>query len=119
MSSSDETGVRVELIVIAAPPEATIRLDGASLNGNPFRAMVPRSSDTHRIEIAAAGYESKARTIVFDRDRTVRITLEPSPPETKTRPIPQRPHETPTSTLASKPSLRSTRTIDDTDSCAP
>ncbi len=65
----------VEVVVLAAPPEAIISLDGTPVIGNPFRAQVPRSGAMRKLTVSAEGYETQDRAVVFDEDSTLKITL--------------------------------------------
>ncbi len=67
---------KVELIVIASPPEAVITLDGTQLSSNPFRAQVDRGSQMHKILAKADGYVEQEKVVVFDQNLTVKLTLE-------------------------------------------
>jgi serine/threonine-protein kinase len=67
---------KVELIVIASPPEAVITLDGTQLSSNPFRAQVERGSQMHKILAKAEGYTEQEKVVVFDQNLTVKLTLE-------------------------------------------
>jgi serine/threonine-protein kinase len=67
---------KVELIVIASPPEAVITLDGTQLSSNPFRAQVERGSQMHKILAKAQGYTEQEKVVVFDQNLTVKLALE-------------------------------------------
>lgn len=66
----------VQLIVIASPTNATISLDGAVLQGNPFKASFTRDDRAHTVRVAAPGYADTERVVSFNADVTLTITLE-------------------------------------------
>lgn len=78
-SSAAETSTTVELALRLTPPSAVATLDGAALDGNPFRGRFPRDTTTHRIEISAPGFAPAARFVTFDRDIALAIELSPLP----------------------------------------
>ena len=68
--------VHVELR--AHPSSARILLDGVPVPGDVFVHEGEPSAEAHTMTISAPGYVTAQRTIVFDRDRSVDLTLEPA-----------------------------------------
>ena len=75
-NTADKDDAKVELIILASPPEAIITLDGSQVAGNPFRAKVERGTEMHKIRVTADGYEEQEKVVVFDQDsNTIKLTL--------------------------------------------
>ncbi len=62
-------------LVIAYPEGAKAKLDGGYVEGNPFKARVPKDGSLHRIEVEQDGYRTEKRTVTFDRDIELAIEL--------------------------------------------
>jgi serine/threonine-protein kinase len=60
---------------IAGSKDAAVTLDGRPLGRVPLDVVIARDLGPHRLEIAHAGAETVARTIVADRDQTLEIVL--------------------------------------------
>src|SRR5262249_40119456 len=73
--------VRIQIRTV--PALATLLIDGARV-ANPFTAAL-RHGGTHRIEARAEGYETTARSVSFDRDRSEVLEL-----RTRVRKAPER-----------------------------
>jgi hypothetical protein len=64
--------------ITAFPRSARIVLDGQPLPGNPFHAEYPVDSEhVHVIEISAVDHRPERRSVRFDRDQQLVVTLEP------------------------------------------
>ena len=137
-SPASAVASKVELLVLASPPEAVITLDGTELSSNPFRTVVERGNEMHKIRVTAEGYEAQEKAVVFDLDsNTVKVTLariEDRPAPTgfvrPARPVGGPTKKTGPSTVGGTPSVgdrletyrdpgKPTRTIDDKDPYAP
>jgi serine/threonine-protein kinase len=73
----------VELVIRAAPPWATITVDGVSVPANPFVARYAKDSLLHQVVISAEGYDSKLEELAFANDLSLDVSLEraaPPPP---------------------------------------
>ncbi len=69
----------IQVSFAATPPEARILIDGAALPSNPFDGKFMKDGAVHRIQIEAAGFLPLTRLLVFDRDQTVDLALQPRP----------------------------------------
>lgn len=65
----------VKLELSASPASAELLLDGAKLEGNPFKGQLPRDGTLHRLEARAPGRKSEARMLPLDRDLTLHLDL--------------------------------------------
>jgi eukaryotic-like serine/threonine-protein kinase len=83
----DET---ISLTLIAAPPEATLYLDGNRLPGNPYTGSYSRDDRGHDLRVEAPGFGSSARTIRLDSNATYEVALvavaPPPPPSASAAP---------------------------------
>jgi serine/threonine protein kinase len=70
-------GTMIELKVRSSPRSAELFLDGARLPSNPFTGKFPADGVGHRLHAEAEDYRTAAKIIVFDRDASVDIALEP------------------------------------------
>jgi hypothetical protein len=76
-SSTSAVDPAMITITVEYPEDARAKLDGAAIDGNPFRATVKRDGGIHRVEVERAGFRTERRTVVFDHDQTVSIALTP------------------------------------------
>jgi hypothetical protein len=67
---------KVQLILRAAPPEATFRIDDGPSLENPYVGDVPRSVNKHTITAVAPGYIERMREVRFDSNLTLDLSLE-------------------------------------------
>jgi serine/threonine-protein kinase len=70
-------GTMIELKVRTVPAAADVFLDGAKLPSNPFTGKFPADGVSHRVHAEAAEYRSAAKIVVFDRDVSVDLILDP------------------------------------------
>jgi serine/threonine-protein kinase len=74
-NTAPPTQALVHLELSASPASAELLLDGAKLEGNPFKGQLPRDGALHRLEARAAGRKSEARMLPLDRDMTLHLDL--------------------------------------------
>jgi len=67
----------IKLRFRAHPAEARLYLDDKPLSSNPYSAILPADGAEHLLRAEAPGHDSAVRTVVFDRDMFVALTLEP------------------------------------------
>ncbi|HSN97230.1 MAG TPA: serine/threonine-protein kinase, partial [Candidatus Nanopelagicales bacterium] len=65
----------VDITLRFTPPHATVILDGARVEGNPFRGRFPRDGSAHQLEVRADGFRADRRVLAFDRDHDITIDL--------------------------------------------
>ena len=70
-AASDE----IELSVSVAPADATIRLDGQPLAGNPHTSKHPRDGKRHNLVVEAAGHQAQNIDVVFDSSTIIDLAL--------------------------------------------
>lgn len=70
-------GELVSVVVKATPKDATIAIDGARAESNPFEAKVERDGSLHRIRVEAPGYQVEERVVSFDDDVSLEVELAP------------------------------------------
>lgn len=64
------------ILVVADPPMARVELDGMVLSGNP--ASIAKSDTIeHQLVVSAPGFLTETRTLRFDVDRQITISLRP------------------------------------------
>jgi serine/threonine-protein kinase len=71
------TGAKVALRIAVKPTDATVRLDGRLLKGNPYLTTVERDSLEHEISVSAEDYKTEKRVLRFDEDIDLQLHLEP------------------------------------------
>jgi eukaryotic-like serine/threonine-protein kinase len=77
--------------ITAYPRSARIVLDGEPLPDNPFHGQYPLdASRVHTIEINAVDHQAEQRTIRFDRDQQLVVTLDPAQPPARKAPLPSK-----------------------------
>jgi serine/threonine protein kinase len=67
----------VDVSIEVSTPRAKISVDGKSVGKSPFRASVPKDAREHQVVVTADGYVSESRTIGFDRDVRLELSLKP------------------------------------------
>jgi serine/threonine protein kinase len=78
-AASPEPPASSQLVVVVTPHAATIVIDGAVVEGNPFTGHY-RRDQIHRIVASAAGFEPKTQEIVLAKDLIVAMTLDKRAP---------------------------------------
>jgi len=76
-SGAPATEASVDVAVDVVPARANITLDGRSVGRSPFHATVRKDSTPHMLGVSAEGYAAETRTIAFDRDVRVDISMRP------------------------------------------
>jgi eukaryotic-like serine/threonine-protein kinase len=71
---------QVQIRIAAEPPAAALSVDGKALEGNPATLTVPGDSLDHEIHATLSGYEAFKKTVRFERDLSLDIMLQPTPP---------------------------------------
>jgi hypothetical protein len=71
--SRNDDLVIVELRV--TPRDASLHLDGAPLDGNPYIARRPRGSEAHTLRVDLPDGTSETRTVTFDTDVHLELAL--------------------------------------------
>lgn len=66
----------VSMRVKASPPEAHGTLDGVSIASFPYAGRYARDTNAHELRVEADGYAPQVKTINFDKDVDLSITLE-------------------------------------------
>jgi eukaryotic-like serine/threonine-protein kinase len=95
-------------INVAYPDGARLKLDSGYVEGNPFKANVPKDGTLHKIEVEQDGFRTERRTVTFDKDVELSIELKAAPgrPYAVSRPTTKPPPTTeppPAVTTAPKP----------------
>jgi hypothetical protein len=72
----------VQVEIFARPKDATIYVDGAKVDQNPFSAKFPTDGTAHRIRVEAAGFETHEEMVTFASDVKRDIVLSKSPEPT-------------------------------------
>jgi serine/threonine-protein kinase len=67
---------QIAVRVTATPAGAVLTVDGNPLSGNPALLTVPVDSRDHQIRASLAGYEPYLKTVRFDHDMSLEITLQ-------------------------------------------
>lgn len=70
-------GTMIELRIQSSPRTADLFLDGARLPSNPFTGKFPADGIGHRVHAEAEDHRTTAKIVVFDRDASIEIALEP------------------------------------------
>ncbi len=70
---------RVRVRIHASPADAKLTLDGRALGDNPWIGEVPRDDLPHRLVISREGYEPLERTLRFDHNLSLELSLTPKP----------------------------------------
>ncbi len=93
----------VSIEVRVTPPDATVEIDGTSLQGGgPYTVRYKRGQDKHVARAMQDGYIAKVQEFTADRDMLLDMSLAPIPPppvtlRTSTRPSSQSTHVSATS----------------------
>jgi serine/threonine-protein kinase len=77
---------RVTITLRATPAEARFRIDDGAAIDNPSMATFPKDAAPHRVRIEAPGHASETRTITFDHDAVVDVTLTADAPASSAKP---------------------------------
>ncbi|MFT3767515.1 MAG: serine/threonine-protein kinase [Minicystis sp.] len=72
-------GAYVHVHLAANPAEARILVDGAPLPSNPFDGKFVKDGAVHRLQFEAAGFLPQNRVLVFDKDQSLEVPLQPKP----------------------------------------
>lgn len=87
-----------QIRITAFPGEASLQLDGQELKSNPYASRVSPNERSHTLVVSAEGYQSQTRTLRFNQDQEIVISLKKPnkvvpdlgpPPNAKTRNIPR------------------------------
>ena len=70
------TSESIELRIRVEPESARLRVDNVEVEGHPFVGRFRRDGEAHRVDASAPGYQNSSRTLIFDQDSEVEITLE-------------------------------------------
>ena len=108
--------------ITAYPRSARIVLDGEPLPDNPFHGKYPLDPfRVHTVEIAAVDHQTEQRSIRFDRDQQLVVTLNPNEPATPKHPEPSKPRVKPrmTMTTSTAPATASAAPATTPDDCTP
>jgi hypothetical protein len=65
----------VRIRITAFPGEASLELDGQELGSNPYASSVRPSTQLHELIVSADGYQSETRSLRFNQDQEVVLTL--------------------------------------------
>jgi serine/threonine-protein kinase len=84
-----ENDVTIDITV--RPSNARLYLDGNRVNGNPYHLKTSRGSAIHELRADADGFETRTMTMVFDKDRTVELSLSRANPGYVPPPRPDQP----------------------------
>ncbi len=68
------------------PDGATAKLDGATLDKNPFSARVSRDGTIHQLEVELDGFETQKKALTYDKDIDLTIELDPVPSASADKP---------------------------------
>lgn len=74
-SASSPAAGTIDLRLSATPSEATLTLDGVTVDGNPFRTKIDRDDRMHVVRATAPGYAPLERAISFAADAEVALAL--------------------------------------------
>jgi eukaryotic-like serine/threonine-protein kinase len=66
-------------ITVAYPEGARAKLDSGYVEGNPFKARVPKDGTLHKIEVEQDGFRTEKRTVTFDKDIDLAVELKAAP----------------------------------------
>ncbi len=76
-ATSTPVEATVDVAIEVVPARAKITIDGKSVGKSPFRAAVPKDASAHTLVASADGYGSETRTLGFDRDVRLELSLRP------------------------------------------
>jgi serine/threonine-protein kinase len=74
-SASASAAGSVDVVLRYSPGDAEVTLDGARVEGNPFRGRFPRDAGVHQVEVRAAGFRAERRVLSLERDHELTIDL--------------------------------------------
>ena len=104
-------------VSISYPEGAKAKLDGGTVDGNPFTATLPKDGSLHKLDVELEGHKTERRTLTFDKDITLNVELtplsgrpyvrpaKPTPTETAAPSKPPPPPEEPTGKKPPQPSV--------------
>lgn len=81
-------------IVVKYPEGARAKLDGGYVEGNPFKAKLPKDGSIHKLEIEQDGYRTERHTLTFDKDIDLEVELTALAGRRYVRPVKTPPAET-------------------------
>ncbi|MEO7327283.1 MAG: serine/threonine protein kinase, partial [Minicystis sp.] len=70
-------GAYVRAHLSVNPVDARILVDGAALPTNPFEGKFMKDGAVHRVQFEASGFQPQSRIVVFDKDLSLDIALQP------------------------------------------
>jgi eukaryotic-like serine/threonine-protein kinase len=117
-ASATPSETTVDVTVEVVPSRAKIMVDGKNVGRSPFHTAVPRDSAAHPLVVSADGFAPETRSLAFDRDVRVEISLHPLPTNTAHFPINVAPTATATTSGGAGSDLqvsRPKRNIDEKD----
>ena len=91
----------IDVDVRVSPGTASVSIDGAVVDGNPFTKKYTVDDATHYIRASAPGYVAKMVSVTFNANVTLDWSLERLPPPPQPQPQPQR--QTPTRVRTPEP----------------
>ncbi len=74
-AAADSAYLRARISV--NPTDARILVDGAALPTNPFEGKFIKDGAVHRVQFEAGGFQAQSRIVVFDKDLSLDIALQP------------------------------------------
>jgi serine/threonine protein kinase len=104
----------VSVRIQASPPIARLFLDGLELAENPFQGEFPHDSSLHELRITAPGCIDVERTLQFERDVTLDVTLARAPVAARPAPAPA-PAPDPAPAPAPPPPKADPKPVEDSD----
>jgi hypothetical protein len=76
--ASTPTPATIRLALRASPAQAVLFLDGVRLESTPYASSVPGDPGEHELRVVADGFTPVVRSLRFDADIELRLSLEPS-----------------------------------------
>jgi hypothetical protein len=74
-TSHDMRTAELELTIVASPSNATIHIDDAPVDGNPFVGRFPKDRSTHLVRAEADGFVAQNRQLTWQGDEKVEFSL--------------------------------------------
>ena len=71
------TGAYIHVHLQANPDQARILVDGAPLPTNPFDGKFVKDGAVHRVQFEAGGFHSQSQVVIFDKDVSIDVPLQP------------------------------------------
>jgi hypothetical protein len=75
--TTSPTPVTVDVAVDATPARAKISVDGKSVGKGSFHGPMTKDGATHQVVVSADGFSPETRTVTFDRDVRLDVSLHP------------------------------------------